>query len=49
MAESALTTALRLLQEARALMPSKDGRLTEPVEKTDLAVERFSQGDFQAR
>lgn len=42
-AESALTTALRLLQEARTLMPSKDARLTELVEKMERAVERFKR------
>jgi hypothetical protein len=47
-AESTLTTALRLLQEARRLMPSKDARLTELVQKMEHAVERFKRESLAA-
>jgi hypothetical protein len=42
-AESALTTALRLLEEVRTLTPSKDAHLTDLVQKMERAVERFKR------
>lgn len=42
-AERELTTALRLIQEARPLLPAKDAHLKELLEQIEPAIEDFKQ------
>ena len=42
-AERELTTALRLIQEARPLMPAEDAHLKELLEEIEHAIEDFRQ------